>query len=468
MTLSGPDALRALDEAVRDIRREEDDIVRKLARGAERIAKLRETEADLLRQFAKGHLEADKEAELSGRITDATVRTQGRLKERASALAAAATQLRGLDKSLGELVSERAAALAETDQHQATLRTLAERIATAISRDPEHERQRRSAAALEAMAIAAAAKARQADIDREQKGRPYREDPLFMYLWNKRQAVAPRKPGALIAWLDRWVADLIDFEVAQANYLALNELPIKLREHAKQQAQHAAEAERGLDAIERAAIDAAGGGAVREALDAAQARMLDIDRQMIAIQDQRDAATSAQSALAQVADPDFDRAVTALALALGGRDIQSVIAAARAVPLIQEDALLTQLDDIRQRVTEEEIDTHDQSARLKTLAARRRELEDIEYEFKTLKYDDPRSTFSDDQLIGQRLNDFLTAASSAGDYWTAWTSSQSWSAGTSEWGGGVGLPRRGRFDSAEKPSSGAFSRPRQPTAGAAA
>ena len=40
MSLSGPDALRSLDEALRDIRREEDEIAKRLAHSADLITKM--------------------------------------------------------------------------------------------------------------------------------------------------------------------------------------------------------------------------------------------------------------------------------------------------------------------------------------------------------------------------------------------------------------------------------------------
>jgi hypothetical protein len=49
MALTGPDALRALDEALRDIRREEDEIAKRSARSSELLIKLYAQEADLYR-----------------------------------------------------------------------------------------------------------------------------------------------------------------------------------------------------------------------------------------------------------------------------------------------------------------------------------------------------------------------------------------------------------------------------------
>ena len=74
MTLTGPEALRSLDEALRDIRREEDDIAKRLARSAELVSKIRETENELFRQLAQARLDSSTQAELGTRLTDAETR----------------------------------------------------------------------------------------------------------------------------------------------------------------------------------------------------------------------------------------------------------------------------------------------------------------------------------------------------------------------------------------------------------
>ena len=186
MTVSGPQALQALDEALRDIRREEDDILRKLARGTERLAKIRETEGDLLRQYAHGRLETAREAEFGARLQDAASASRATLKNRGAEMSAGARRLDELDRELARLVAERADALARIDRHQATLRGLSSRIAAAMVRDPDYARAQQVAAGLKAVAMAAKARARQADMDREQKGRPHRADVLFTYLGRTR------------------------------------------------------------------------------------------------------------------------------------------------------------------------------------------------------------------------------------------------------------------------------------------
>src|SRR3546814_15055003 len=83
MSLSGPEALHSLDEALRDIRREEDEIDKRLARSGELVAKIRETETGLLRQLAAIRLDPATQEELSGRLRQAERRAREMFKPHA-------------------------------------------------------------------------------------------------------------------------------------------------------------------------------------------------------------------------------------------------------------------------------------------------------------------------------------------------------------------------------------------------
>src|SRR5690606_30246220 len=111
----------------------------------------------------------------------------------------------------------------------------------------------------------------------------------------------------------------------------------------------------------------------------------------------------------------------------------------------------------RLRAQEEESETRDQKARLKLLATRRRELEDIQYEFKKQGYDNPRSTFREDNLVGDVLTDFLRGAITAGGYWEMWRRSQNWTGGAPrrDDAGGFSWPDIS-FGGGSRPSSGGF------------
>ena len=437
MSLSGPEALRSLDEALRDIRREEDEIAKRLARSAEMVTKIRATEGELFRQLAKVRLDPAMQAELSGRLSGAEVTAREQLKQHSAATNEAEAKLKSLDTRIAELGGERTAKINEVSARQNELKAIADSLKGKNGADPVHARTVADAAELEKVAAESQTKLEQAEKDREEKGKPYRDDPLFMYLWERGYGTSAYKANNLIAWLDSLVARKAGYHKARPNYAMLNEIPQRLKEHAERQAANSETARQALVAIETAAIDAAGGKPIREALEGAQSRIVAIDEAVVAAEDERDDAVKAQRDLAEGADPKFSAAISALGEALGREDLKALLDEARQTRSAQDDTIIQQIDDARQRAAEEESETKDQKSRLKVLADRRRELEDIQFEFKKSRYDDPRSTFREDNLVGDVLTDFLRGGITAANYWDQWKRSQNWAGGNapSPWDG---------------------------------
>lgn len=485
MTLSGPDALRSLDDALRDIRREEDEIAKRLARSAELVTKFRETQSELFRQLASVRLDPATQKELGDRLSQAEVRARDMLDKHGAELEAVEGGLKALDKQIAALATERGDAVKAVAVTEAELKAIADRVSAETGRDPVYADKRKAAVEFAAVAAQSLRKTEQAEADKDEKGKPYRDDPLFMYLWERGFGTRNYRENNLIQLLDFWVARLVGFPEARVNFAMLNEIPMRLREHAERQEQAAEAAEAEVVALEKAAVDAGGGKPARLRLEAAQARIAEIDAQMVALEDKRDEQLKAQRDLAQGSDPAFSAAVNGLAEALGREDIQNLLAAARATQTGADDTIVKQIDEVRQRAAEEEADSREQRNRLKTLAARRRELEDIQYEFKKQGFDNAGSRFGDDKLVGDLLNDFLRGGISAADYWGQWQRSQSWTQrprrDTDPWGGsgstdggfqwpdssfGGGRSRRpssGGFGGGwgRLPTGGGFSRPRQ-------
>lgn len=460
MSIRGPEALASLDEAMRDIRREEDEISKRLARAADRISKIREGEAELFRQLARLRLDPAIQGELDGAISAAETRARAQVKAHAKDLSRAESAVAEIDTRLSQLTTERAAVLKQYETHQAELRALANSLGASIARDPAFAAKQEQAVALAEVAAQSMRKTEQAEADREEKGKPYREDRLFMYLWEAGYGTANYRANNLVRYLDGLVAKLVGFHKTRPNFAMLNEIPLRLREHAERQIAMAKSAEAELDEMETAAIDAAGGKPIRDAMKSAQQQLTDFDAQMLATEDQRDEAARTVATLSQGLNPAIEGTLGELATALEREDIQSLLADARRTRTGQDDTIVAQIDDARARAKEEEQETREQKERLKTLAARRRELEDIQWEFKKQHFDDPRSTFREERLVGDLLNDFLRGSITAASYWDKWQRSQNWGAGTSDWGGGVGLPNNGRQRSNTPwPEGGGFSWP---------
>lgn len=482
--LKGPEAYRALDEALKDIRREEDDITRRISRSSERVAKLKETELALVRELARIRLDPAQQEELSGALSDAERRARDMLARHGQQVAEREAALKALEAKLAALSEERREALEQVSGLQDQLSGFQATAEAALATDARYTEDAGRRAALDDIIAQAEKKAQQAAADEDAKSKPYRDDPLFMYLLERKYGTSDYKASPLIRYFDGQVARLVRFIDARANYLMLTAIPVRLRGHVAQLQAEREEMDAALEAAETRAVDAAGGASVRKALEAKEARIAAIDAEILGAEDQRDALTAEHKTLAEGRDPNFDDAVAVLADALVRSDSAKLLAEARQTGSPDDDAIVVKIEDTRLRISEEEAEVRDQRARLATLESRRRELEDISYEFKTERYDDPRSRFGEDRLVGDLLNEFLRGAITASTYWGQWRNSQNWAGGSgpivppqqrgsSSGGlrlppGGFNLPSGGwggRSSGGSRSSGGGFSRPRTGSSG---
>jgi hypothetical protein len=443
MSIRGPEALASLDEAMRDIRREEEDIAKRVAKSSEKISKIKEHEAELFRQLALLRLDPKVQAELDGRISTAEARARDKLKSYTKTLSATEREIAETDALLATLAADRAEALKEYERQQSELKALATRLGASIAKDPEFAAKRAQATEMAEIANQSMRKTEQAEADRDAKGKPYRDDALFMYLWEAGYGTAAYRANNLVRYFDSLVANLIRFHKARPNFAMLNEIPLRLREHAERQIELARQAEDELDVLEEAAIDKAGGKPMRDEMAKIQSQIDARDQQILAAEDRRDELARSLGQMSQ-GNSTVDAALNELATALGREDIQTLLAEARLTRTGQDDTIVAQIDEARARAKSEDAEQRELNDRLKVLSTRRRELEDIQWEFKKQRFDDPRSMFREDKLVGDMMTDFLRGAISAATYWESWRKSQNWSAGTSDWGGGIGLPNNGR------------------------
>jgi myosin heavy subunit len=461
MSIGGPQALASLEEAMGDIRREEDELSKRLARSAERITKIKESEAELFRQLAQLRLDPAMQGELDGRISSAEAKARDMLKDHARDVGAAEKAMGALDAARSALLERRNQAVARLEEQQKKLNELTANLTGKLASDPEFQAKKAQTEELDRIAEQSMRKTELAETDREEKGRPYRDDALFMYLWDAGYGTSSYKAGNLTRYFDAIVANLVGFQKARPNYAMLNEIPLRLREHAERQEKLVQDAEAELAALEVAAVDGAGGKPIREAITSAQAEIEQLDAEILAKEDQRDTAADTLQALADGKDPAFEAATSELAAALGREDMQTLLAAARATRTGQDDTIVAQIDDARTRLGEEDGEGRELRERLKTLAARRRELEDIQWEFKKQRFDDPTSSFKEERLVGDLLDQFLRGGISAASYWDQWRRSQNWAPG-SEWGAGYKSTRQSRNNVGSNPwppSGGGFSWP---------
>ena len=426
MSLSGPDALRALDEALRDIRREEDEIAKRASRGAELLIKLYAQEAELYRLLGAIRLDAAARPAQGQLIAEINGTVEAAISRYDAAFADAEAGLQHAEADLARGNAERTALQSEATKRDVELSALVAKARPKLGSDAGYTAKVTTARELAAQAEQSVGKLARAEADREQKGRAFRDDELFMYLWNRGYGTPAYRGMGLGRWLDGKVAALIGYPRASANFALLKNVPVALREHADRLREAARSAAAEIASIESVAIDTAGGRSAREAIETLTAKIDTLDKENVVLQDRRDAAVLIRCELAQGSDPAYASALDDLSEMLERPEFRLLLAQARATPLGKDGSVVEQLDDLTQRGKDETDEARQYQAHLKTLAMRRRDLEDVQYEIKVRGVDNPHSRFAEDRLVHELLNDFLRGGLTGPAYWERWRQNQSW------------------------------------------
>lgn len=260
-------------------------------------------------------------------------------------------------------------------------------------------------------------KADTAEADRSDKGKPYEDDALFMYLWQRGYGTSRYKAGNIVRLLDGWVAGLIRFHNARPNYAMLTEIPKRLREHVdalKEQAK--AEVEK-LKAIEKAALEAAGGGGLDVEMAKIRTDLNAFDKRFGELNGELDRLRQIEAQIASGEDQHFNEIVAALGTSLQADDTRRLWKEAFDTPSPEDERIVERIEKSYDDMHGVENKIEQIRKELRRLSRRREELTEVSSNFRRHRYDDYGSEFVDDAIIGSILGDFLRGGMSGRDYW---------------------------------------------------
>src|SRR5690606_2001806 len=417
--LSGREALESIDEALGKLRREADVLDAEFRNAGDALTKARQAQLALYARIARVRLAELERGDLADTLDDVDRRVAEILAARQAAETQLQDEIATAEAKLAELERERTARQAEVAAAAEAVDAAEADAQARLEADDEYREKLAAAERSDAVADQAEEKARAAETDRVEKGRPYEADPVFAYLWNRGFGTSRYRAWPLARMLDRWAARTIDYEAHRRNYHLLTEIPARLGEHAARMREIA---ERDIEAareIERAAAEAAGVPKRRRELEAAEARLAEADR---AIEEQESRLNELIEKRARFASGDDDfstECTTLIAAALRQEDFSSLRKRTARTQSPEDDALvddLEALEDEIERIEEERI----QYRRLHQLQRERMlALEEIRNRFKRSRYDDVHSAFVNAVLIRTMLDRFVGGAGGADEVWEA-------------------------------------------------
>ena len=273
----------------------------------------------------------------------------------------------------------------------------------------------------------AKAKTLQAKEDREKKGRPYRDDPLFTYLWERKYGSHDYKQNALIDWLDGKVAALVGYHDARANYAVLLEIPERLSQHLERLSKKLAEKQERLDVMEADRVRQLAGHDLVKELETARKKQSKLHQDL-----ERSAAENSDidaqlNLYAQGADHPFKQAIKMSARFLEQKSLEDLMELARQTQTPSDDDLVKHISNIDVKTRKLRRENEKRHEKLETLFTRKEELLRLSDDFRRARYDDPASVFTPQGDLNIFLEELLRGVITGAEYWARAQSRHHWS-----------------------------------------
>jgi hypothetical protein len=405
--ISGRQVLATIEQVVAQARDEEGRLVADLQDATDRATRLRFERMEAFRELARLKLDPQTRDGVIGDIDVAERRAMELIESRRRTFAELTERRRAAAAAGQEAEVERHAKAAALEAALDAIGDLRSKVEAETRISGDWAAARAKVDETGAMAAKAETKAAQAEADRADKGKPYESDPLFMYLWGAKFGTADYRAGPLTRYFDRKVARLVGYDKARANYAILNEIPVRLREHAAHLKAEIEAARKRLEALERSALVAAGVEPLEEravdakaALDEAEARLAK-ERQALAEFDRRYDASALEG------DAPHREAVELLAAADAQQAWQRLYREAVVTPSPHDEAILGRIEEIERDIGRTEKRIGELKQQVRALAARRDAIERERQEFRRRGYDRPYGRFGNENVLSSVLGGIL-------------------------------------------------------------
>jgi hypothetical protein len=415
---TGRQTLASIEDAIAKLHGDESRLDQALRSAVGDIERLRSERGQALRELARIKLDEMAAGRLVGNLNAAERRALQLLDDYRLRVAAAAEQRETLQKEVTVAQAERHAAAVAVEAALDALDRLRAEVEAEVRGSQVWQEAKAARDITESVAAEAEKKAETSAAELGAKKKPYDEDPLFAYLWQRRFATAQYAGGRISRILDRMVAEFIGYEASRPNYAALIEIPLRLKEHAGHTREAAAKSQAVFAEIERRAVLEAGVDAKENALAEARHKLAVIDDMVEKKREMLRKVEEARAALvAGNSDPAYNEALTTIAAADAEDSLANLYAKARRTQTGTDEAIVGRLEAIDEKLTKTEAEIADLRREALNLSRRRSEMEEVRAKFRRTGYDHPQSTFDNDGDIGRELKNVLEGAVRSGVLW---------------------------------------------------
>ncbi|MGE5511037.1 MAG: hypothetical protein ACM31O_07295 [Bacteroidota bacterium] len=415
---TGRETLASIERAIADLNAEEGQLDVSLRSAVSEAERLRKERGEALRELARVKLDEIAAGRLVSDLDAGERRAAQVLDDYRLRIAAAAERRVLLLKELASAEVARHHTAQEVEKALEAVEALRAEAEARVQKTPDWVAANNALQEADAIATAAETKAAASVAKLGAKKKPYDDDPLFIYLWRRRFGTREYAAGPIARVLDRKVADFIGFQDARANYAALIEIPLRLKEHAAAKRGLAGARKAALSEIERRAMVSAGVDAKEQVLARARHELAAAD----------EAAESKRAELKKIDDeravlmsngsnPAYDEALTTIASADSKDDLATLYREARRTASGADEAIVKRVETVDAAIAKVDAEIAGLRRSAHELARRKLEVEQVRDRFRGAGYDHPHTTFGNDVDIADVLKGIVIGAIRSGVLW---------------------------------------------------
>src|SRR5262245_36657084 len=408
---TGRETLGSIESAIAKLHSEEGQLDAALHSAVAETERLRKERSEALRELARVKLDEMAAGRLTHDLDAGERRAFQILDDFRQRMAAIAGRRETLLKEAGSAQAARDTAAKHVEQALAAVEAVRVDAEGKVKDLPAWRQAKAVYDETDAVATEAEKKAALSEADLGAKRKPYDDDPLFIYLWRRNYGTGRYTAGNLARLLDRMVADFVGFADVRANYAALVEIPLRLREHAGTTRSAALERQTALSEVERRAMVEAGIEPKERVLAEARVKLAAADKTVEEKQGElRKIDQERGTLVADGTNPAYDEALTTIALADSKDQIAALYQEARRTPTGADDAIVRRLETIDAAVARADKEIADLRRTAQDLARRRLEVEQVRDRFRGAGYDHTQDNFPNNDAISNRLGQVLAGA----------------------------------------------------------
>ena len=314
----------------------------------------------------------------------------------------------------------------EIDRMETSLDRVAERARQALMEDPDYRARVSRYEALTEIVGKAADKAAKSLAEEAEKGAPYRGDPLFMYLWERKYGTSAYQATGIVRWLDGWVARLIGYHDARANFAILTQIPKKLAEHVERLRESLKAEKAAIDSLEAKKIHDIAPPEFEAKLDAARVERDKHTAELDQINAELVETGNQLRIYAEGGDESFRQAIERTRDFLEGQQINVLLDEAQKTDDPADEKIISVIDKLADEIAALDKLARSKREELDKAFARKQELLRLAAEFRRARYDEPGSVFEPGSGTEVLLQQLLTGLITAAEYWARTQGNQRW------------------------------------------